>query len=239
MANKKIQIFNRHCAFSSVSQFKDRPVWFDRERIHKNLLSTLNPELCDLHIFFDGDGWGNHFVKKYHEEVESKSFGSEASSFIGLIEHVASLSLDKGTIIYIVEDDYLHAPNWCEAMLDGFNLFGNSKSYITLYDHADKYFFPEYADLRSKIVAGNVCHWRNTPSTTNTYAGTIERFIADIDYHLLFSRGVSITRDHQKFLALGEAGKTLYSSIPGYSTHCEPAYLSPAVNWLNILEATT
>jgi hypothetical protein len=45
-----------------------------------------------------------------------------------------------------------------------------------------------------------------------------------------------LTRDFDKFYELTSTGKTLINPIPGYSTHCEPDFMSPVVNWENIFK---
>ena len=44
------------------------------------------------------------------------------------------------------------------------------------------------------------------------------------------------TRDHDKFINLWEKGSNLITSIPGYSTHMETEYLSPAIDWEKLLQ---
>jgi hypothetical protein len=52
-----------------------------------------------------------------------------------------------------------------------------------------------------------------------------------------FSLHHRISKDHEKFCALAEQGAVLVSSIPGYSCHLEPDYLSPCTNWEKLLES--
>jgi hypothetical protein len=106
--------------------------------------------------------------------------------------------------------------------------------YVTLFDHRDKYFFPQYADLRSKIFCTTSCHWRTTPSTTNTYAMFFKTLQKHIDIHRCFSLGRTITADHDKFCKLTEEEAVLISSIPGFSTHVEVDFASPCTDWENL-----
>ena len=48
-----------------------------------------------------------------------------------------------------------------------------------------------------------------------------------------FSHNHLISRDHDKFIAIWKSGGALVSAIPPFSTHCEPAYLSPTIPWEN------
>ena len=118
----------------------------------------------------------------------------------------------------------MHRPGWVEALLDaGLQTPAN---YWTLYDHPDKY--ENSLKLPSRIFLGNVCHWRETPSTTNTFATRFKTLKEDIRLFRKYSTGVSVSCDHARFLALGrKKRRLLVSAIPSYATHMELAYLSP------------
>jgi hypothetical protein len=73
----------------------------------------------------------------------------------------------------------------------------------------------------------DTCHWRTTPSTTNTFATRYRTFQQDIAIHRRFSLGRKITADHEKFCCLGKKGAILISSIPGWSTHADLGNESP------------
>lgn len=178
---------------------------------------------------------GEHFLRKQNRYpiIEFKA-GSESSSFLFMLEHVYNQKFSADTIIYFLEDDYLHLPGWPQILREAFTL--PKVDYATLYDHKDKYFFPEYADSASKIFHTDSCHWRTTPSTTNTYAMLFKTLKKDIDTHRCYSLGRTITADHDKFCKLSESGRVLVSSIPGFSTHAEPQYASPCTDWEKILK---
>ena len=151
---------------------------------------------------------------------------------IALLDHVMDRKFSDDTILYFLEDDYLHRENWAETLLEAFTL--PEADYVTLFDHRDKYEHEMYTDLRSRLFYTPSCHWRSTPSTTNTYAMRMKTLCEDIATHRKFSDGHNISLDHEKFLELGRQGKTLISSIPGWSTHCEPAFASPCNNWASL-----
>lgn len=226
----KIEIFVRHCHFSSVSQHKKRLRGFSKQHCHENLMRTKK----DLPVTFILDSHhpasAVHFVRKQttHPVIEIKE-GTEAGSFLKMLDYVCSLKLDPETIIYFLEDDYLHREGWPEVLLEGFSIPG--VSYVTLYDHKDKYFSPSYADLHSKLYHTKSCHWRTTPSTTNTYAMRFKTLLKDLEIHREYSLGQTVSLDHKKFCALQEKGAVLISSVPGWSTHGEPAFASPCIDW--------
>jgi glycosyltransferase involved in cell wall biosynthesis len=225
----ELKIFVRHCNTSSNSVNKTRPEWFSRQKCWDNLKATS--EDAEIIPMFDGTPTSDHFL--YGEKVISKQGGNDGRSFLNLVEYIYQQDYSDDTLIYILEDDYLHRPGWVGILREGFDYIG--VDYLTLYDHMDKYFLPMYEDLQSKILATPTTHWRTIPSTTNTYAcrfGTFKKHIAIHREYCDLVKGY--TRDHDKFLRLWQEGSNLISCIPGYSTHCETEYLSPCVDWNKI-----
>ncbi len=219
----KIEVLSRHCYVSKISKHKERPPNFSHERCFQNLLDTIDPSLANLTCFLDAPPNTPHYTDSYSPLIRFKR-GSEAGSFLFLLDHIAALP--PTTLIYLVEDDYIHRPNWTSILLEAFTL---PIDYATLYDHQDKYF--DYPNLTSKIFATPHCHWRTTPSTTHTFAARAQTILEDLPIHRRYSQGRTISADHQKFLALNKRGRTLVSSLPGYSTHAEPKFASPCVAW--------
>lgn len=214
-----IEVFVRHCLFSDASAHKQRPPSFSHEACHHNLIQTSD-ERVRFTYFLDTARKGTHFIQKEpHIEICE---GTEAGSFLRMIERVESLDLHPDTIVYFLEDDYLHKPGWIDVLLEGFSL---PADYVTLYDHRDKYV--DYPKLTSQIFVTPSCHWRTTPSTTNTFATRFGTFVQDRSIHRRFSLNRKITADHDKFCCLVRKGAMLISSIPGWSTHAEPDYFSP------------
>lgn len=228
----KIEIFARHCIVSKISQHKKRLSGFSREKCFANLLSTIDRNQANLTLILDAfyGKLEDYFLASYSDEkLISIQAGTEALSFLLLLDYIASLPLHPDTVIYIVEDDYLHRPGWIDMMREGFSL--PDVDYLTLYDHRDKYFLPSYSKLTSQLFVSPHSHWRTTPSTTNTFATRFRTLLEDLSVHRRFSRNRSITADHAKFCCLRRKGRVLVSPIPGYSTHCEIEYASPCVDW--------
>jgi hypothetical protein len=234
----KIEVFVRHCPLSSASRHKKRFAEFSPKACFHNLLETMDPAKANLTFFLDApqssSGSHHHFVKEQtrYPVVEIEA-GSEASSFLKLLDMTEKLNLHPDTIVYFLEDDYLHRPGWTDILLEGFSI--PKIDYVTLYDHRDKYVFPEYKKLASRIFATSSCHWRTTPSTTNTFAMRYKALLKHLPIHRRFSENRQISADHEKFCLLGKLGAVLISSIPGYSTHCEPEFASPCHNWQQML----
>ncbi len=214
-----IEVLVRHCIFSKASAHKKRPEGFSREACHHNLKQTADSRV-HFTFFLDAPTGGEHFIQKEPHILWKE--GTEAGSFLRLLDYVEGLDLHPDTIIYLVEDDYLHKAGWVDILFEGFSL---PIDYVTLFDHRDKYM--HYPHLRSQIFVTSSCHWRTTPSTTNTFAARLGTLKQDIRIHRQFSQKRKITADHDKFCKLGKQGAILISSIPGWSTHAEPEFGSP------------
>lgn len=229
----KIEVFSRHCLFSKISHKKKRLLGFSKEKCYRNLIETMDPAQANITHFLDlsnGDPSG-HFLPP-EKTVEIRE-GTESGSFLRMIEHVTALPIHPETIVYFVEDDYIHRAGWVNVLKEGFSI--PNIDYVTLYDHHDKYFYPIYAKLTSRLFTTPSCHWRTTPSTTQTFAMRFKTLQRDLAIHRKFSENREISADHEKFLYLGKQGATLISSIPGWSTHAEPEFASPVINWESLL----
>ena len=233
MFPSKIEVFSRHCLLSTISQHKKRTPGFSREACYANFLETINPSLANVTFLLDvarGDR-DLHFLPK-ENTIEIKE-GTESGSFLRLLDHVSKLPLHPDTILYFVEDDYIHRPGWVDILLEGFQV--PNIDYVTLYDHRDKYFLPMYNGLTARLFATPSCHWRTAPSTTQTFATRFKTLLRDLPLHREYSTGREISADHEKFLHLQRRGATLISSIPGWSTHAEPEFASPCIAWETFL----
>ena len=229
-------MFVRYCYYSDVSAHKHRPEGFTHEKCFDNLMQTADLTRVNFTFLLD-TYFANpkpHFIQKQKEfPVVEINAGEEGKSFLALLDHVLQRRFSSETIVYFLEDDYLHKEGWAEILEEGFSL--KEADYLTLFDHRDKYFFEMYKDLRSQLFHTNSCHWRTTPSTTNTYAMRLKTLKKDMATHRKYSEGHKISRDHEKFLDLGGQGRMVLSSVPGWSTHCEPDYTSPCCDWSSLL----
>lgn len=228
--NKNIEVFLRHCFKTNVGlSANNRPSWWNKEKVFNNFKKTLNSQNTNYTIIFD-ECYGkleNTFLKD-EKNIHKINCGKESKSFLETLNYILCQDLDEDTIIYFLEDDYVHKPNWDKILIDGFKL---NFDYVTLYDHLNIY--QEYcANVRTKIFIGDYCHWMISPSTTNTFATKLKTLKEDIDIHIKYSTGYEPSCDYGKFLELSEVkGRKLISSIPGYSTHCHKDFLSPLINW--------
>ena len=214
---------------------KHRPDWFSYESCFKNLSKMIRPEKDELIVFFDGT---EETVPAYIRDVKivfAQDGGSETRSFRSLFDFLKTNSLySEDEIVYIVEDDYLHRPGSLDKLED--LLKNTNVDYATLYDHADKY-FPDYFEkfavgFKTLLFHTEKSHWRTTPSTTNTFAAKYKTLMDDLETHFKFSpTDEKTSRDHEKFHALWSEGRSLVSSVPGFSTHVENMLMSPCIDW--------
>lgn len=225
----KIEVFIRHCYYSNLKySTQNRPEWWDKEKVFGNFKRTLNSETTNYTIVYDKHyGDRSETFLKDEENVYEIDCGKESLSFIETLNYILSKDFNDDTIIYFLEDDYVHCPGWDKILMDGFNL---PVDYVTLYDHGDKY-QEMYKDFMTKVLHTELSHWIPTPSTTNTFAVKFKTIKEDQNIHRYFSTGFEPSADHNKFLELHQKKRILISSLPGYSTHAHKEFLSPCIDW--------
>lgn len=217
-----IHVYYRSCKELNTPE-KNRPEWFGKKIIFLDFIKKSNLSLINLEIFFDGDQSDLYCEEMSGFPIHFDSHGSDRESYFALLNYISKKNHSRDDIIYVLEDDYLHLSGWEQIMLEGFDEL--KSDFITLYDHPDKYNSKAYQYLQSTIKRTANIHWRTIPSTTNTFAfryHTLEDFKTIFEEHWL---------DHEKFLAFWNLGKTLYSPIRAFSTHCMSNLLAPGVNW--------
>jgi hypothetical protein len=238
---KPIEVFIRHCYYSKLQELPDRtrPKWFNKMKVFENFKKTLDPKLVNYTIVYD-EFYGSidkTFLAK-ERNVEIIKCGSECDSFLFTLDIIQSRNFDDDTIIYFLEDDYLHRPRWCDIMLEGFNL---NPHYLTLYDFD---FFIESGYL-CEIFATPSSHWRAVPATTNTFACRYKTLLEDMELHKKYSidaikeeEGFHFSKDYDKFWELQKQKRYLISPMPGWSTHCDANHISPVIDWEKIMNDT-
>ena len=164
--------------------------------------------------------------------------GSSAGSWRHVFDYALKNFTNPSDIVYFLEDDYLHLPNSAKAIEEGLKI----AEYVSLYDHNDKYipasrggnpYIGEDGGEVTKVFVTNSTHWRLTNSTTMTFATTMGILIEDTPIWEQFTMG-SHPNDFAAFLKLREMNRALITPIPGLSTHCEPAWASPLIDWSKV-----
>ena len=162
------------------------------------------------------------------------SKGSGAQTFnLALDEALNKLNDDE--IVYFVENDYLHKPGSNQIIKEGIEL---GASFVTLYDHPDKYLDPSRGGNMfcqggaedTRVYLTQSSHWKITNSTTMTFAAKVKT-LREVEPILRKHTSGTYPRDFDMFLELRDKNHILISSIPGYSTHGETAWLAPLNDW--------
>jgi hypothetical protein len=238
---KPIEVFIRHCYYSKLGELPDRirPYWFNKIKVFENFKNTLNPDLVNYTIVYD-EFYGSidkTFLSQ-EKNVEVIKCGSETDSFLQTLDIIQSRNFDDDTIVYLLEDDYLHRPGWSEIMLEGFEI---NSHYLTLYDFD---FFIAKGYL-CEIFTTPSSHWRAVPATTNTFACKYKTLIEDLETHQKHSingvkeeEGFHFSKDYDKFWELQKQERYLISPMPGWSTHCDENHISPIIDWKKVMNDT-
>lgn len=181
------------------------------------------------------------FLRDYADvtnlQVVPISGGSSAQSFKIIVDK--ALELPDSEKVYLVEDDYWHLDFSRDILLEGLE----RSDYVTLYDAPDKYvpaskggnpFIDEDGGDISKVILTKSTHWRLTNSTTCTFATSVKTLREDYETWKKWCFAApeqTHPNDFPCFLELREKGRSLLSPLPSLSTHCEPSWAAPLIDW--------
>ena len=211
---------------------------------------NVNNEAClaNASVIFKDADWSiiadntseetNNMIQVYHtnSKINYVSVGHGAGTInISLDE---ALTYDDEEIIYFLENDYLHRGK-CQNIID--EGFGLGAHFVSLYDHPDKYLDPAFGgnpyakggSEETRVYLSESCHWKITNSTTMTFAAKVKTLKENEEILRKHTSGKH-PNDFVMFLELREKNRILITSIPGYSTHGETAWLSPLTDWSKI-----
>jgi hypothetical protein len=180
----------------------------------------------------------NNMIQKYVTRncILYTEKGNGAATFNLALDE--ALTYDDDEIIYFIENDYLHKPGSQKIIQEAFEL---GASFVSLYDHPDKYMIPEkggnpYCEggaEDTRVYKSNSVHWKITNSTTMTFASKVSTLKRVEPILRKWTSGVH-PDDFQMFLELRKNNELLLTPIPGYSTHGETAWLAPFTDWKKI-----
>jgi hypothetical protein len=214
---------------------KVKPEYINNETCLQNFCNVFYKHINDIYVIADNcSDFTIDMIAKYiiPENIEKVSIGNGAGTFNLAFDK--ALEWDDDEIVYFIENDYLHVEESDKILLEGFNL---GSSFISLYDHPDKYIdgvnpFVEGGGEVTKVFLTNSCHWKFTNSTTMTFAAKISTLK---QYRDVFKKWTSTSHPHdfEMWIELREMGTSLITPIPGYATHGETAWLCPLINWEN------
>jgi hypothetical protein len=211
---------------------KVKPAYINNEACLKNAIQTFPWFEHNWTILADNiSEETNNMIQKHipRNYIEYVSVGHGA----GTLDE--ALGYDDETVIYFIENDYLHKPNAGKIIVEGLQL---GASFVSLYDHPDKYLPPsqggnpycEGGAEDTRVYLTKSTHWKITNSTTMTFAATVSTLKRTEGTLRKYTQG-SYPEDFKMFLDLREQGELLITSIPGYSTHGETAWLAPLTDW--------
>eukprot|EP01041_Mallomonas_annulata_P005352 gene5352-10701_t len=120
------------------------------------------------------------------------------------------------TILYFLEDDYLHLPSSTSELIQIF--LSHDPCLAVPYDYADRYIMPSDINIddgKISVIAGRHRHWRTVSSVTVTFATRVDAFLYfnDILPHPL--------NDYNNSVEITKRNGTILSPIPSLSSHIE------------------
>jgi len=155
-----------------------------------------------------------------HEIIALDGIGNKPS-FLKQLEMVLDGPDDE--FVYFAEDDYLYRPKAVAKMLEFHEIMG---SFITLYDHPDRYFRGDDRRFRDRIDVVAGCHWRTSESTTMTF-GT-QRWKLESVVHIMQEHACE---GRKMWYPILDSKNSLWSPIPSLATHVQDGVLAPCVDW--------
>ena len=219
---------------SDAGYKKEKPDYINNENCLKNAVKVFDN--ADWSIIADNiSSETNDMIQKYksRNHIYYVSVGHGSGTFNLALDEALQSPDDE--IIYFIENDYLHKPESQKILEEGFEL---GASFISLYDHPDKYLPPsrggnpycEGGAEDTRVYLTDSCHWKITNSTTMTFAAEVKTLKRDEAILRKHTSGKH-PNDFQMFLELRNKGRTLITPLPGYATHGETAWLSPLTKW--------
>ena len=219
---------------SDAGYNKVKPDYIDNETCLRNAVKVFKN--ADWSIIADNiSSETNDMIQKYksRDHIDYVEVGHGAGTFNLALDE--ALMYDDDEIIYFIENDYLHKPESQKILEEGFSL---GASFVSLYDHPDKYIGPnkggnpycEGGAEDTRVYLTDSCHWKITNSTTMTFAAKVST-LKRIESILRKHTNTKHPNDFSMFLELREQNELLITPIPGYVTHGETAWLSPLNDW--------
>lgn len=171
-----------------------------KEDCLQNFLDIFSNEVDFWFFFCDNCEFETvEMVKKITSNIKKKKIFETIYGNAGSLKFALETAIHDrtppNTLVYFVEDDYLHQYKSPQLIKQGLEI----ADYITLYDHPDKY-MPGYYNGGewSKVVKTKDSHWRYTVSTCMTFATTIRTMKKDLPYWKPFING-DHPHDHKVF----------------------------------------
>lgn len=225
---------------SDAGYNKIKPAYINNEACLKNFCNVFFDHISDIIILADNCSEQTlTMIRKYIDpiNIHKVSVGHGAGTFNLALD--MALKWNDDEIVYFVENDYLHKQQSPKIIKEGLNL---GASFVSLYDHPDKYLDPskggnpycEGGAEDTRVYLTDSCHWKITNSTTMTFVSTVGTLKRTEPILRKYTNQGHYPDDFKMFLELREQNDLLITSLPGYATHGETAWLSPLTDWSNI-----
>ena len=219
---------------SDAGYNKVKPEYINNENCLKNATEVFKD--ADWLVIADNvSKETDSMIQKYvtRSDIHYASVGHGAGTFNLALD--TALQYDDDEVVYFIENDYLHKQESQKIFKEGFKL---GASFVSLYDHPDKYIDPSKGGNPycqggaedTRVYLSESTHWKITNSTTMTFAAKVST-LKRVESILRKHTDGSHPNDFSMFLELREQNELLITSIPGYSTHGETAWLSPLTIW--------
>jgi len=219
---------------SDAGYSKVKPDYINNENCLRNATEVFK-EADWLVIADNVSEQTDNMIQKYvpRSDIFYASVGHGAGTFNLALD--TALKYDDDEIVYFIENDYLHKPDSEKIIKEGIEI---GASFVTLYDHPDKYLDPSRGGNKycqggaedTRVYLTQSSHWKITNSTTMTFAAKVKT-LREVEPILRKHTTGTYPRDFDMFLELRDKNRILISSIPGYATHGETAWLTPLIDW--------
>lgn len=228
----KVAIYYRIC---DNGYPKEKPNYITKELCLANAVKEFPISEVEWHVL--ADNVSEDTFKMIQEYVPSSaitrvSVGFGAGTF--RIAYEFALKQENDTLVYFLEDDYLHIPHSLDYLKEAAEC--NYTDYLTLYDHPDKYCnsINPYVTNDGEVSRVFWCghrHWKQTNSTTMTFAAFSDILKKDKKTFMRWTNG----RHPWDFIIFTDLrkmeGRLLSCPIPSCSTHGESSFLAKGVDW--------
>ena len=215
---------------------KEKPSYIRKEYCLSNFVFNFRDD--NITVIADNVSESTRKMIQQHEvNIEHTDYKSGGKAFIHALEMACKLEDEK--IVYFVEDDFLHKPDSRKIILEGLRL---GADYISLYDHPDKYLDPskggnpqvEYGGEVTRLMLSESCHWKLSNSTVLTFATKAKTIKRDFQVWKKAVLDSPHLGSYFAFTELRNQGRSLITSVPGYSTHGETKWLTPLTDWSKV-----
>jgi hypothetical protein len=232
-----MQIYYR---ISDTGYKKEKPDYINNENCLRNFCNVFYNFLYDIRIIADNVSPETlTMIKKYIDpaNIERVSIGHGAGTFRHAVKRAFEEGQSEQSIVYFVENDYLHTHDAPTVMMDA--IYNLGVDFMSCYDHPDKYLDPNKGgnpysiggSETSRVLLGDTSHFRLTRSTTMTFCCKLSTLRKHWPVMESYVAGTH-PNDFQMFDQLVMREKcSLVTPVPGCSTHGESAWMTPLIDW--------